>query len=56
MPVLIKDFSVETNGQGAAQAPAPSQAGPAQSGPPTDRQIAEALKAAQQRACRLHAD
>jgi hypothetical protein len=56
MPVHIKDFSVETNGEGALQTPAPSQAGHAQSRPLTDRQIAELLKAAQQRACRLHAD
>jgi hypothetical protein len=56
MPVHIKDFSVETNGQGALQTPAPSQEGRTQSPPLTDRQIAELLKAAQQRACRLHAD
>lgn len=56
MPVLIKDFSVETTGQGAPQAPAPSQAGHAQPRPLADQQIAEALKAARQRACRLHAD
>jgi hypothetical protein len=56
MPVHIRDFSVETNGQSAPQAPAPSQPVRAQSRPQTDRQIVELLKAAQQRACRLHAD
>ena len=38
------------------KSPAPSQAGHAQPRPLIDRQIVELLKAAQQRACRLHAD
>jgi hypothetical protein len=56
MPVLIRDFSVETEGQGAPEAPAQPQMAQAQPRPQTARQIAELLKAAQQRACRLHAD
>ena len=60
MPVVIKDFSVETEGLGGSGAP--SQAPSAQEQPQAQpraqsmRQVVELLKAAQQRACRLHAD
>lgn len=54
MPVVIKDFSVDTEGQSAPEAPPQPQA--SQPRPQTARQVAELIKAAQERACRLHAD
>lgn len=60
MPVVIKDFSVETEGMGGSGAPCrpPSaQEQPqAQTRSQSLRQVVDLLKAAQQRACRLHAD
>ena len=56
MPVHIKDFSVETNGQGARKRRPRRRRAQPSPGRLTDRQVAELLKAAQQRACRLHAD
>jgi hypothetical protein len=60
MPVVIKDFSVETEGPGGSGAP--SQPPSVQEQPQAQarsqgvRQVVELLKAAQQRVCRLHAD
>jgi hypothetical protein len=55
MPVHIRDFSVETENPSAPEAPAQTNQ-TAQPRPQTARQVAALLKAAQQRACRLHAD
>ncbi len=60
MPVVIKDFSVETEslgGSGSPSQPPSAQEQPqAQARSQGARQVVELLKAAQQRACRLHAD
>ena len=60
MPVVIKDFSVQTEGLGGSEAPNQSPAAQgqpqAQAWAQSARQVAELLKAVQQRACRLHAD
>lgn len=60
MPVVIKDFSVESDGlsgSGAPNQPPSAQETPqAQMRSQGARQVVELLKAAQQRACRLHAD
>ena len=60
MPVVIKDFSVETEGLGGSgapsQAPSTQEQPQAQTRSQSMRQVVELLKAAQQRACRLHAD
>lgn len=56
MPVVIRDFSVETSEQSAPETSAPSQGSQSQPRPQSARQIAQLLKTAQQRACRLHAD
>ena len=57
MTVHIRDFSVETESQSAAPEPTVTQSAqerPAQ--PLSGRKIAQMIKAARQRACRLHAD
>lgn len=60
MPVVIKDFSVETEGMGGSgapnQAPSTQEQPQAQTRSQSLRQVVDLLKAAQQRTCRLHAD
>lgn len=60
MPVVIKEFSVDAEHPGTPEAAGRPQAvqGQTQAQPRAQgaRQAIELLKAAQQRACRLHAD
>jgi hypothetical protein len=56
MPVIIRDFSVETNGQSTPEPSTPSAVPQSLSPSQMARQVAELIKAAQERVCRLRAD
>lgn len=56
MPVVIKDFEVVGNGQGAQEAAETTPAPRAQTRPTSARQMAQMMKFIKERAKRLHAD